>query len=256
MNFFFLFFSFLISATPTNETLGTPTEYIPTALLNSYYPEASLRELPPQTRFQFSRTNNILIQPNARRTGLFNGGFLNCELVSEQNNTNLLRVSMPKVVSSVTVVPYNENRRCIESRIPIPEGLSSEDFEGHCEIQDSYIINMTGKCFEAVERHDDGNYYFTTKVISRGENPRLYTTAGLLERLQKACKKDSQTIEIDFEGELKMVCYDSVGVTRMSEFVRNLESAFGITIQVPAPSNLHDINFRRSVPEERPPVSI
>jgi hypothetical protein len=235
---------------------ATPTEYLDSAQIENYYPEGPISALPAQTQFQFTKMLNILIQPNARRSKLFSSGFLNCEIVSESNNTAQLRVSLPKTVTSTQIISYHENRTCIESRIPIPESLDSATFNGNCQVQGAFIVNMTAKCYAAVLEHDNGNPLWTTNVTGTSDNPRLFATAGLYERLDKACKKDTQTIEIDFEGELKMVCYDSWGTTKMSDLVKNIETAFGIKIQVPAPSNLQEIDFRRPSPASRPPISI
>lgn len=234
---------------------STP-EYIDSTQLENYYPQAPLSALPPQTQFQFTKMLNLLIQPNAGRSRLYSGGSVYCEIVCVPKNKNQLRVSLPKTVQTTTIIPYNENRTCVEDRIPIPESLDSSTFNGQCEIEGAFIKNMTAKCYEAILAHDRKNALWTTKVTNTSENPRLFAIAGLYERLDKACEKDTQTIEIDFEGDLKMVCYDSWGKTRMSDFVREIESAFGIKIQTPVPSNLQDINFRRQTPRLNSPVSI
>lgn len=212
--------------------------------LEDYYPRKPISNLPPQTRFQFSRSQNILIQPNAQRSNFFSSWATYCEIVSETKNANQLRVSLPKVLKTITVTPYNENRVCISDPIPIPKSLNSNTFGGACQVVGTHIINMTGKCYEAVDANDQRNFIFYTHVRNRKYNPRLYATPGLDKRLEKACRKNTQTIELDFEGTLKMLCYDSSGLNSISNLVSAIEDAFNIEIQVPVPNNLQDIKYQ------------
>ena len=152
MNFLIQIFICLSAAEPINSPGPIPTEYIDSAQLDNYYPDAPIRSLPPQTQFQFTRMLNLLIQPNARRSKLYYHGSFACEVVAEQNNPNQLRVSLPKTVTTTTVTPYDENRVCIADRIPIPESLNSETFDGNCQVEGAFIVNMTGKCFAAVNK--------------------------------------------------------------------------------------------------------
>ncbi len=248
-----LFVHFCWSHEGLNSSPPSTPEFIESKNLEIYYPEQPVTNLPPKTELTFSRELNIVIQPRAQRTRLY-GVIPPCEIVSETVNQNLLRVSIPKIVSSIAVTPYDENRICLSTLVPIPESLDADTFNGACKLQGHAIVDMTPKCYQAVQDHDSGNDLFTTKVTNTGENPRLYAIPNLADRMKVACKASTETITVDFEGDLKMICYNSWGSSKISEFVKAIESNFNIKVRVPVPANLQDVELQEQ--QTAPPISL
>ncbi len=255
MNFLLQIIIFFSIANPLNTPGRASTEYIDSAQVENYYPDAPIKALPKHAKFHFTKMLNLLIPRNADRSKIYGEHSLPCEIVSEKENNKLRRVSLTKEVSSTLDIPYDENRVCIDSPIPVPEGLDTSDFDGKCKVEKSFIIQMTGKCLEAIQLHDKYHYLWSVHVSNPKQNPRLFAIPGLKSRMELLCNKDLQTTVIDFEGELKMVCYGTQGFT-MARLIEKIEQIFRIEIEVPVPSDLHDINYRRPAPGPRPPVSI
>ncbi len=219
-------------------------EYLESADVETYYPQKPIDSLPKQTEFMFTKMLDILIQPNAKYTKMYSLMNVSCEIFSEDKNSQQLRVALPKKVKSISVIPFDENRICIKEKIPVPVALDANSLGGACQLEGNKIINMTSKCYQAVLKNDEGNGLWTTKVTKASHNPRLYAVPGLANRMDAACKKDAQMIKVDFEGELAMTCYDSYGLTKMSEFVMKLEDIFKIKVKTPLPENLKDVKLR------------